>query len=93
MKIFNVPSSLFDSQHGAWQIGGHRGPYRRCLNFGHLGHIILVIDTVTQHVAEVPQCTLQSICCAFFLGLFKRCGLALAVLDMPVANILEEGWS
>jgi hypothetical protein len=69
----------------------HYRSYRSCLHPSHLGDVVLVINTIAQHVAEGPQSTFQGICCAFFLGLLEGRGLALAILDMPVADILKEG--
>lgn len=66
----------------------YRGSYWCCLDFGNLGNVVLVIDTVAQHIAEIPQSTFQGICCAFFFGFFESCRLALAVLNMSIANIL-----
>lgn len=61
---------------------------RRRLDFGDLGNIVLVVDTVSQNIAKVPQCTFQGICCPFFLRLLESRRLALAVLNVSVPNIL-----
>jgi hypothetical protein len=65
-------------------------PYWCSLDFGHLGNVVLVVDTVAQDVAKVPQGAFQRICRPFFLGLLKTCRLALAVLDVAVSNILAD---
>lgn len=52
--------------------------------------ILLVVDAIPQHIPEIPQRALQRIRCALLLRLLKRLGLARAVLDMPVPNVLVE---
>lgn len=63
--------------------------YRSDFDFGNLGKVVLIIDTVAQNIAEGPQCTLQCIGCPFFLSFLECCRFALAVLDVTVANILK----
>jgi hypothetical protein len=57
---------------------------------GDFGKVVLVVDAVSQHVAEVAQRPLQGVCCSFLLGLLERGSLPLAVLDMPIPNILQK---
>lgn len=66
-------------------------PSRWChLNLGDPLKVVLVVQAVAEHVAKVAQCSLQCICCGFFLGFFKSSCLALAVLDVSVSYVLPK---
>lgn len=55
-----------------------------------LGQILLVVDTVAQHIAKLAQRALQGICRGLLLGLLKRSRFALTVLNVAVSEILME---
>lgn len=66
-----------------------RATYRHSLDFCDFRNVFLVVDAVTQHIAEVSQRTLERICGAFFLGLLKGCSFAFTVFDVAVSNVLS----
>lgn len=60
------------------------------LHLGDLLDIILVVDAVSQYVSKIAQRPLERISGALLLGLLKRFGLARAVLNVTVPDILVE---
>lgn len=60
------------------------------LHLGDLLQVLLIVDTVPQHIAEVPQRPLERVRRALLLGLLKGRRLALAVLDVAIADVLVE---
>lgn len=64
---------------------------RRNLHLGHLLQILLIIQTIPQHIPEIPQRPLQRISRSLLFRLLKCRRLALAVLNMPVPDVLVEG--
>lgn len=68
-----------------------RIPSTRCdLDLLHLLQVILIVKTVPQHVPEVPERSLQRIRGSLLLRLLESSGLAFAVLDMSVSNVLMK---
>lgn len=61
---------------------------RTCLYGGNSLHVILIVETVAQNVAEFPERAFQSVCSGFFLALFERVSLTFGILHHSVANIL-----
>lgn len=53
--------------------------------------IVLVVETISENVAEVPKCSFQGVRRTLLLGLFEGCSFAFAVLDLAIADVLE--WS
>jgi hypothetical protein len=64
--------------------------HRSTFHSGDFGKVVLVVDAVSQHVAKVAQRPLQGVCRPFLLGLLERGSLPLAVLDVPIPNILRK---
>lgn len=66
-----------------------RVPFAWChLQLGHFPKIVLVVETVSQHIPEVAQCTLHGVCRGFLFRLFKSRRFSFAVLNVAVADIL-----
>jgi hypothetical protein len=52
--------------------------------------VALIVEAVSKDVAKISQCSFQRIGGSLLLGLFKGSGLALAILDLTIANILHH---
>lgn len=63
---------------------------RRDLDLLYFRKVIFVVQTISQYVAKVPQCSLQCICCSLLLCLLKGRCFALAVLNVPVSDVLVK---
>ena len=50
--------------------------------------VLLIVDTISQHVSKVAQRPLERVRRALLLRLLKGRGFALAILDVPVADVL-----
>jgi len=87
MEIFDVPSRLLERL--AVPYFEQEGIYRCYFNFHNLGHIVLVVYTISKHVSEVSKRSFQRISCSLLFRFFERGSLALAILDMSIANILS----
>jgi hypothetical protein len=91
MKVIHVPSSLEACQY-IRSINSQTiiNTYRCCLHFCYFRYVILVINAIAQHIAKVPQCTLESVCSSFFLGFLEGSSFSLGIFYVAVPNILKS---
>lgn len=86
VEVLWIPSRL---RKVSWRLPYLDNVTYRCnLQFGHLGHVVFIIDAIPKKVAKITQSSFQTIGGAFLLCLFKGCCFAFAILGLAIPNIL-----
>ena len=78
-SIVLVPVEVVDSPSGGLDF-----------YLGHLGEVFLIVNTIPEDIAEVPQSTFETVGCTLLLGLLKGGRFSLAVLDMTIPDVLDD---
>lgn len=59
------------------------------LDLGHSLEIVFVVEAIAQDVAKVAQGSFQGVGGGFLFSFLESSGLAFAILDVAVANVLH----